>query len=194
LVLKAVVENVRAAGIVVVVSAGNSGPACSTISEVPAFYDASFSIGATSLSDTIASFSSRGPVTVDGSNRVKPDLSAPGVGVRVARPPAAYNASFSGTSGSAPHVTGAVALLWSAAPQLIGHVDATTSLLERTAAPLTSTEDCGGFSGASVPNPVFGWGRLDVAAAVTASLPPPSRPKAVLTPRRGGTHRLSPRS
>jgi hypothetical protein len=33
-----------------------------------------------------------------------------------------------------------------------------------------------------------------VAAAVTASLPSPSRPKAVLSPRRGGTHRLSPRT
>ena len=193
-VLKAVIENVRAAGIVVVVSAGNSGPACSTISDVPAFYDASFSIGATSLSDTIATFSSRGSITADGSNRLKPDLSAPGVGVRVAAPPATFTGGFSGTSGSAPHVTGAVALLWSAAPQLIGQVDATTSVLERTAVPLTSTQDCGGFSGASVPNPVFGWGRLDVAAAVTAAVPPPARPKAVLAPRRGGTHRLSPRT
>ena len=193
-VLKLVVENVRAAGIVAVFAAGNGGPLCSTISEVPAFYDASFSIAATTLSDTIASFSSRGSVTVDGSNRLKPDLSAPGVGVRVARPPATYTGSFSGTSGSAPHVTGAVALLWSAAPDLIGQVASTTSLLERTAVPLTSTQDCGGFSGASVPNPVFGWGRLDVAAAVTASLPSPTRPKAVLSPRRGGTHRLCPRN
>jgi len=129
LVLKAVIENVRAAGIVVVVSAGNSGSACSTISDVPAGYDASFSIGATTLADTIAGFSSRGPVTLDGSNRLKPDLSAPGVGVRVAAPPAAFTGSFSGTSGSAPHVTGAVALLWSAAPQLIGQVAATTNVL-----------------------------------------------------------------
>jgi serine protease AprX len=194
LVLKTVIENVRAAGIVVVVAAGNSGPVCSTISDVPSFYDASFSIGATSLADAIASFSSRGPITADGSNRLKPDICAPGVSVRVARPPAAYSGGFSGTSGSAPHVTGAVALLWSAVPQLIGQVGATTSVLERTAVPLTSTQDCGGFPGATVPNAVFGWGRLDVAAAVTASLPQPSRPKAILTPRRGGTRRLSPRT
>ena len=193
LVLKTVVENVRAAGIVVVVSAGNSGPLCSTISDVPSFYDASFTIGATTSIDTIATFSSRGSVTADGSGRLKPDLSAPGVGVRVARPPATYSSSFSGTSGSAPHVTGAVALLWSAAPQLIGQVAATTSLLERTAVPLASTQDCGGFSGATVPNPVFGWGRLDVAVAVTAAVPPPTRPKAILTPRRGSTRRVLPR-
>ena len=193
-VLKAIVENVSAAGIVVVVSAGNGGPACSTISDPPAFYDASFSVAATSNSDTIAGFSSRGPITADGSNRLKPDISAPGVNVRVARPPATYNSAFSGTSASGPHVTGAVALLWSAAPQWIGQVVATTGLLRRTAVPLTSTQDCGGFSGSSVPNAVFGSGRLDVAAAVTAALAPsPARPKAVLSPRRGGTRTLAPR-
>ncbi len=112
----------------------------------------------------------------------------------MAAPPASFTGGFSGTSGSAPHVTGAVALLWSAAPQLIGQVAATVNVLERTAVPLTSTQDCGGFSGANVPNPVFGWGRLDVAAAVTASVPPPARPKAVLVPRHGGTHRLNPRT
>jgi subtilisin family serine protease len=177
----------------VVVSAGNGGPLCSTISDVPAFYDASFSIGATTSSDTIASFSSRGPITADGSNRLKPDISAPGQSVRVASPPNSYR-FFSGTSGSAPHVTGAIALLWSAVPQLIGQVAATTSVLERTAVPLTSTQDCGGFPGATVPDAVFGWGRLDVAAAVTASLPPPSRPKAILSPRRGATRRVLPRT
>jgi serine protease AprX len=129
---------------------------------------------------------------VDGSNRLKPDICAPGVTVRVATPPAGYTIAFSGTSGSAPHVTGAVALLWSAAPQLIGQVAATTSLLERTAVPLTSTQDCGGFPGAAVPNAVFGWGRLDVAAAVNAAAPP-ARPKAVLSPRRGGTRQIPPR-
>jgi serine protease AprX len=193
-VLKAIVENVSAAGIVVVVSAGNSGPACSTISEPPAFYDASLSVAATaSDSDTIASFSSRGPITADGSNRLKPDISAPGVNARVAAPPASYRTGFSGTSGSAPLVTGAVALLWSAAPQLIGNVAATTDLLKHTALPLTSTEDCGGFSGAIVPNPVFGFGRLDVGLAVNAAVPP-ARPTAVVPRPRGGTRHINPRT
>jgi serine protease AprX len=191
-VLKAVVENVRAAGIAVVVSAGNSGSACSTISDPPAFYDASFSIGATSNSDAIASFSSRGPVTADGSGRLKPDLTAPGVGLRVAVPPADYRATFTGTSGSAPHVTGAIALLWSAAPQLIGQVVASEDLLRRTAKPLTSSQDCGSFPGSTVPNPVYGSGRLDVAMAVDAAAPP-LRPRESLAPRHGGTRRVSPR-
>ena len=192
-VLKAVVENVRAAGIAVVASAGNDGPACSTIAEPPAFYDASFSVGATSNSDTIASFSSRGPVTADGSNRLKPDISAPGVGVRVARPPDTYSSSFTGTSASSPHVTGAIALLWSAAPQLVGQVAATIELLKRTAEPLISTQDCGGLPGAAVPNPVFGSGRVNVAAAVNVAAPP-ARPKTVLSPRRTGTRRVNPRT
>ncbi len=192
-VLKAIVENVSAAGIVVVVSAGNAGAACSTISDPPAFYDASFSIGATSNSDGIAGFSCRGPITADGSNRLKPDICAPGVNVRAARPPATYTSAFSGTSASAPHVTGAVALLWSAAPQLIGRVSATIDLFKRTALPLTSTQDCGGFPGALVPNAVFGFGRLDVGLAVDAAAPP-ARPKAVLSPRRGGTRHIPPRT
>jgi len=190
-VLKSVVENVGAAGIVVVVAAGNGGPACSTISDPPGFYEASFSVGATSNSDAIASFSSRGPITADGSNRLKPDISAPGLGLRVALAPDSYNGGFSGTSGSAPHVSGAVALLWSAAPQLIGQVSATIDLLKRTAVPLTSTLDCGGFSGSIVPNPVFGFGRLNVALAVNAAALP-ARPNAIRTPRRGGTRVIAP--
>jgi subtilisin family serine protease len=193
-VLRAAVENLRAAGIAVVFSAGNSGPACSTISDVPAFYDAAFSVGATNISDTIASFSSRGPITVDGSNRLKPDISAPGVNLRVASPssPSGYQDGFSGTSGSAPHVTGAIALLWSAAPQLIGKVAATTDLLKHAALPLTATEDCGGFPGSAVPNAAFGWGRLNVAAAVDSAAPP-ARPKTILAPRRGAARSLAPR-
>ena len=96
-ILHTVVENVRAAGIVVVVSAGNSGPSCSTVSTPAAIYDASFSVGATNGDDAIASFSSRGPVTVDGSNRLKPDISAPGVNVRSSYPYNSYT-FLSGTT------------------------------------------------------------------------------------------------
>ena len=82
-VMQQVVENVRAAGIFVAVSAGNDGSACSTVNTPAAIYDAVFSVGATSdHSDAIAGFSSRGPVTVDGSNRMKPDISAPGSNIR----------------------------------------------------------------------------------------------------------------
>ena len=47
----------------------------------PAIYDSVFSVGAVDQGGNMAPFSSRGPVTIDGSNRIKPDISAPGVDV-----------------------------------------------------------------------------------------------------------------
>src|SRR6266550_2486412 len=97
--LQAAVEAQGAAGIQMVVAAGNSGSACSTVSDPPAFYAASYTVGALNTgTDTIAGFSSRGPVTVDGSNRIKPDISAPGTNTRSASNSSdnAY-ASLSGT-------------------------------------------------------------------------------------------------
>src|SRR6266550_514829 len=83
--LQAAVEAQGAAGIQMVVAAGNSGSSCSTVSDPPSFYAASYTVGALNTgTDTIASFSSRGPVTVDGSNRIKPDISAPGTNTRSA--------------------------------------------------------------------------------------------------------------
>lgn len=165
--LQQVVETVRAAGIMVVASAGNHGSACSTVNDPPGMYDASYTIGATDSGDTIAGFSSRGPVTVDGSNRRKPDLSAPGVSVRSSVPGDGYG-YLSGTSMAGPHVAGAVALLWSAVPPLTGALTATEDYLNTTAVPYTSTQ-CGDASDA-VPNNVYGWGRLDVYSATHQAL------------------------
>jgi serine protease AprX len=163
--LQAVVENVRAAGILVVASAGNSGSACSTVRDPIALYDAVFSVGATNDSDTIASFSGRGPVTIDGSGRLKPDVSAPGVSVRSSVRGGGYS-FLSGTSMAGPHVAGAVALLWSAEPDLIGDLDATERIVEQTARPRTTSQGCGGDSPDDVPNNVYGWGIVDALAAL----------------------------
>ena len=58
-----------------VVAAGGAGPSCSTVTDPPSLYDASYTVGALNTgTDMIASFSSRGPVTVDGSMRLKPDI------------------------------------------------------------------------------------------------------------------------
>jgi len=161
--LQTVVENVRAAGIVVVASAGNSGSSCSTVQDPIAIYDAAFSVGATNSSDNIAGFSSRGPVTVDASGRLKPDVSAPGVWVRSSLPGGGYGAK-SGTSMAGPHVVGTVALLWSAAPRLIGDVDGTEWIVTQTARPRIDT-GCGGEPSGH-PNNVYGWGIVDALAAV----------------------------
>jgi serine protease AprX len=166
--LQQIVDNVRAAGIFPAMAAGNSGPSCSTVSDPPALYQSSVSVGATDSNNLIASFSSRGPVTADGSNRRKPDLSAPGVNVRGAVPQNTYQSGWSGTSMATPHVAGGVALLWQAKPSLIGNIDATEALLEKTAHHLKTSENCGGLSGQKIPNNTYGYGLLNLYKAVIA--------------------------
>lgn len=168
-VLLTVVQNVRAAGIVTVHSAGNSGSACSTVSDPAAIYDESFTVGATSNTDNIASFSSRGPVTVDGSGRRKPDVSAPGVGIRSSVRGGGYEGGWSGTSMAGPHVAGEVALLISAYPWLAGDVDELETVIEQSALDRTTTQGCGGDSSTAVPNNVYGWGRIDAGDAYVAA-------------------------
>jgi serine protease AprX len=163
--LQEAVENVRAAGIAVVASAGNSGSSCGTVEDPIAIYDAALSVGATDATDRIAGFSSRGPVTVDGSDRLKPDVAAPGVSIRSSARGGGYTYK-QGTSMAGPHVAGTVALLWSAAPALVGDVDATEWLITRTARPMTTTQACGGDSLGDVPNNVYGWGIVDALAAM----------------------------
>jgi hypothetical protein len=162
--LQAAADNLRAAGVFMAVAAGNEGDdGCASVKWPPGTYDSSVSVGATDAGDRIASFSSRGPVLADGSGRTKPDLVAPGVGVRSTT--ATGYGVLSGTSMAAPHVGGAALLLWSALPQLRGQVDATERLLQRTAVPLTTADACGGDTATEVPNNTYGHGRIDVAAA-----------------------------
>jgi serine protease AprX len=118
-----------------VVAAGNSGSSCSTVVDPPSFYAASYTVGALiTRSDTIAFFSSRGPVTIDGSNRTKPDITAPGTSTRSSSnsSDSAYTTA-SGTSMATPHISGAMALLWSAHPELRHQITASRDALNNTA-------------------------------------------------------------
>jgi len=162
--LQAAVEAQAAAGIMMVAGAGNDGPDCSTVMYPPAIYAASYTVGAlTTGQDVIANFSSRGPVTVDGSNRIKPDISAPGTGTR-----SSYNTSdnayavLSGTSMATPHIAGAMALLWCARPQLRHSITSSRTTLNN-AAFFLAYKQCGT---PGPPNNVSGWGRVDILAAI----------------------------
>ena len=172
--LQSAVEGQRAAGIEMVVAAGNSGPSCSTVSDPPSFYDASYTVGALNTgTDTLASFSSRGPVTVDGSNRIKPDVAAPGTNTRSASNTSdnAYTIA-SGTSMATPHTAGTVALLWSARPEFKPDLDATEADINNSAVHINSTA----CSSTGIPNNLFGWGRIDALAAVQAGGTPTPTP------------------
>jgi len=158
------VSALRYAGIFVVVSTGNDGPNCSTIGQPLSLYADVFSVGAVDQRGIIAEFSSRGPVTSDKSNRIKPDISAPGVDVISSMPKNTYTAN-SGTSMAGPHLVGVVALIWSAQPKLIGDIERTTQILIQTAKPYKgAVSDCGD------PKNTAGYGIVDASEAVKMAL------------------------
>lgn len=170
--LSTIIANVEAAGIFVSVSAGNSGSGCSSVSSPPAIYAESFSVGAINSTNTLASFSSRGPSTFYTPNLLKPNLSAPGVSVRSATNSSDTSfGTLSGTSMASPHLAGVVALLWSARPSLIRNIAQTRSILQSTANPavtVSTPQTCGGTSSTQIPNNSFGYGRVDALAAIAA--------------------------
>lgn len=164
-----VVQAVRAAGILSVHSAGNTGANCGTISTPATHFQESFSVGSVDGKNVISSFSGRGPATVGVESWRKPDIVAPGDFIRSASKKTGYN-FLSGTSMAAPHVAGVAALLISAEPSLAGQVDLLEQILAETAVPLTSAQGCGGDSPTQTPNNVYGNGRVDALAAVSSIL------------------------
>ncbi|MFS0861526.1 S8 family serine peptidase [Fredinandcohnia sp. 179-A 10B2 NHS] len=149
----------RAAEIVPVFSAGNvrdTNPGGPGSVSSPGNYPEAIAVGATDINDALASFSLQGP---SPTGEMKPEVSAPGVGVRSSIPGSGY-AGNSGTSMSAPHVAGAAALLLQADNSLT--VDQIEQVLKDTATPRTNTQY------PQAPNNGFGHGIINVFDAVSS--------------------------
>ncbi|MFB7994516.1 S8 family serine peptidase [Streptomyces sp. NPDC056002] len=155
-----IIDAWNSAGIFEAFAAGNDGDGvtCST-AHPPGAQVATYAVGAYNAAGKITDFSGFGPSPVDGS--AKPNIAAPGADITSTYPGSKY-ASMDGTSMATPHLAGAVALLWSAAPSLIGNIDETRKLLDEGATDVDDTH-CGGTAGA---NNVWGEGKLDILSSI----------------------------
>ncbi|MFJ3024799.1 S8 family serine peptidase [Streptomyces tendae] len=110
----------RETGALFVIAAGNTGAPSSIGS--PGAADAALTVGAVDSADQAAWFTSAGPRYRD--NALKPDLSAPGVGILAARSRLAEGSgdytSMDGTSMATPHIAGVAALLAEEHPDWTG--------------------------------------------------------------------------
>ncbi len=158
-------------GILPVFSIGNDGPGAGTAG-TPGNYPTALGVGATNSVEGIADFSSRGPAPnqspwndptywyIPDWNLIKPDISAPGVYVRSSIPGGDY-AAYDGTSMASPHVTGGVAILLQANPNLTPE-----QLYKKFIYTAYQRPDL------VLPNNDFGWGRLDLLKALQAVMGP----------------------
>jgi subtilisin family serine protease len=145
------IRNHAEAGILFIASAGNSAVNTDIQPQFPAGYPVQnvISVAATDNRDQLASFSNYGPNSVE--------LGAPGVNVLSTTRNNTYS-FFSGTSMAAPHVTGSVALLKSACPQL-NYLDLKNTLL-------ANVDPIPALNGKTVTG-----GRLNIGKAVQSCAP-----------------------
>lgn len=149
-----------AARIVPVFSAGNDtnyNPKLGSI-EAPANYPESIAVGAIDEENRLAPFSKLGPSPYD---EIKPDVVAPGVNIYSTLPGDRYGTK-PGTSMASPAVSGVVALMKQAHPNLtVEHIQ---HILRNSATPLTDDV----FS--SYPNYGFGYGLVNAVSALEQTL------------------------
>lgn len=108
--------------------------------------------------ETIASFSSKGPVTRNWA--IKPEIIAPGTDI-VSTVPGGYEV-FDGTSMAAPHVAGALAVLKEANPHWTNQQ--IVQALQTTAKPLTNKKD------EKLPPTSQGMGEIQIEKALEAKI------------------------
>ncbi len=184
-------QALRAAGILPIFAAGNYGASGST-SVSPANYPEAFAVGATNNTDRIYAYSSRGPSACGEPSTVYPEIVAPGVNINSTDLFGGYYGN-SGTSLSAPHAAGTLALLLSAYPNL--------NAVQQAAALINGTADLG----APGPDNDYGYGRLDALTAyqwlqasggnptiTPTPVPPTATPTATATPTETPTPTQTP--
>ncbi|MFF5255430.1 S8 family serine peptidase [Streptomyces leeuwenhoekii] len=142
----------RETGALFVVAAGNTGTPSSIGS--PGAADAALTVGAVDSADEAAYFTSAGPRS--GDNALKPDLSAPGVGILAARSGLSEGSgdytAMSGTSMATPHVAGVAALLAERHPDWTGAQ--LKDALMSTSKPLAASAYTLGAGRVSVPDAI----------------------------------------
>ncbi|NLN70181.1 MAG: S8 family serine peptidase [Chloroflexi bacterium] len=170
-----------AAGIYPVFASGNASncgystpPGLNTVGN-PARAHNVTAVGSTGLNDgAYVPHSNWGPTDAPDDSQsyptIKPEVVAPGVDIlsAVGVDDSAY-AVLSGTSMSAPHVTGLVALMWGSAGCLLGDTAATERLILDSARPIPYDTGQGDEGPGFVPNHATGWGEVDALAAVKAA-------------------------
>lgn len=154
------VNSLRSAGILPIFAAGNakSPPAAVSSIHSPAMYPESLSVAAVNNQNVRASFSNRGPA-IHYPGVIKPDISAPGVGICSTIKSGNYG-SKDGTSMATPHIVGTAALMLSYRPTL--DVNDLEDTIRETAVPLTGGADT------DSPNYGYGYGLVDAYAAIEA--------------------------
>jgi subtilisin family serine protease len=150
--------SIDAAGTIVVAAAGNKGPACNSLNTQPAGLPFAVTVGGLDArANLIGKYSSRGPGS-DPTAPQKPNVVAPGERVLSAAKTGRGFTLMTGTSMATPHVSGAIALLWSAEPALKNKPAETLARLQLNAVHVAAS-DCS--SPRTVPNFVYGFGKLD---------------------------------
>ncbi|HEV8397732.1 MAG TPA: S8 family serine peptidase, partial [Vicinamibacterales bacterium] len=155
---KPIIDNLRSVGIATVIAAGNDGSA--TALESPGCISSAISVGSTTKTDTISSFSNVAPFM---------SLFAPGSSIYSSVTGGGFGV-LSGTSMATPHVTGAWAVLKQGTPAAT--VSQILSALQSTGLPITDTR-----TGVTKPRI-----RLDQALA---QMVPPSFAVTAVTPNQG---------
>jgi subtilisin family serine protease len=173
----------HAAGIYPVFSNGNSSncgyaspPGLNTVGN-PARSGNVTGVGSTGTTGGVyATYSNWGPtdnpdtINPRGYPSLKPQVVAPGTNRSAYKDSDTAYGGMSGTSMAGPHVAGLIALIWSAAPCLVGDYALTETIIEETANPIPyATGGTPPPGPGNVPNYATGWGEIRALAAVNAA-------------------------